>query len=114
MITQLAAPPTNRLDNPFGFTPADVVPPPPPMVLPRQRACPFCDCQTGNRHCDGCGRDVTLPRRVCGHCRQATPTNDRVCCRCGHRASGELAWKIPVILLLFFLVFVLNVLIALS
>jgi hypothetical protein len=38
-----------------------------------------------------------------------TPTAEAVCCHCGARARSDLAWKIPLIVALFILAFLLGI-----
>ena len=76
-------------------------------------SCPFCDSAEvlpeGQRDCPSCGRDRTVPRRICSNklCRRMTPKSELACVHCGQNAKSELRWKVPLIILLFLLAFAL-------
>lgn len=76
------------------------------------RICPFCGAAAPGPACPACGRDPTANRRVCAKCGKATPIAASACCHCGAPKGSELAWKIPVIVLLFVLAFVVSVVVA--
>jgi hypothetical protein len=100
--------------NPFAVSHVELIDPsPPPAPLRTGRACPFCSSKSSGRQCAGCGRDVTAPRKICGSCRRTTPSQDRYCCHCRARQHSELSWKLPLIVLAFAVIFLLNVAIAL-
>lgn len=71
------------------------------------RQCPFCDAQTDGARCRSCGRDPTAPRFVCSECGKMTPEAEDQCSHCGAQQTSDLAWKVPVIILLFVAAFVL-------
>lgn len=77
------------------------------------RACPFCGASAAAQVCGSCGRDTTAPRRPCGRCRQMVPSSERVCPKCGAAFRSDMSWKIPLIVLLFLLAFVVSILLAL-
>ena len=76
------------------------------------RMCPFCGAPAAAQFCGSCGRDTTAPRRPCGKCRQMVPSSERVCRNCGTGFGSDLRWKIPLIVFLFLLAFVISVLLA--
>ena len=75
--------------------------------------CPFCGGTSNSQLCNWCGRDTTAPRRPCGKCRRMVPSSERACWNCGAAFSSDLRWKIPLIIFLFVLAFVVSVLLAL-
>ena len=77
------------------------------------RVCPFCGASAPAQVCGSCGRDTTAPRRPCGRCRQMAPSSERACRNCGAVFRSDLSWKIPLIVFLFLLAFVISVLLAL-
>jgi predicted amidophosphoribosyltransferase len=77
------------------------------------RACPFCRAPAAAQVCGSCGRDTTAPRRPCGRCRQMAPSSERECRNCGAVFRSDLRWKVPLIVFLFLLAFVISVLLAL-
>ena len=80
---------------------------------PPGRVCPFCRAPAAAQVCGSCGRDTTAPRRPCGRCRQMVPSSERVCPKCGAAFRSDMSWKIPLIILLFLLAFVVSILLAL-
>jgi predicted amidophosphoribosyltransferase len=78
-----------------------------------ERPCPFCGGPASGPACPSCGRDPTSSRRVCPRCGKTTPTAEAACCHCGEGKSSDLAWKIPVIVAMFVLAFILSVVLAL-
>jgi hypothetical protein len=72
------------------------------------RTCPFCGASSVGSICAVCGRDTTAARRPCPNCNEMSPTSERTCWNCGTVFKSELAWKIPVIIALFALVFGLS------
>ena len=77
------------------------------------RVCPFCGAPAPAQVSGSCGRDTTTPRRPCGQCRRMMPTSERACLHCGAAFKSDLQWKIPLIVLLFLLAFVISGLLAL-
>lgn len=77
------------------------------------RACPFCGSPAAGRVCGSCGRDTTAPRRPCGQCRRMVPSSERACRNCGAVFRSDLRWKVPLIVFLFLLAFVVSGLLAL-
>jgi len=71
--------------------------------------CPFCGAQAIAPRCMTCQRDPRSPRRICGHCQKQTPTNEPKCMHCQFTPGSELSWKVPVIVLMFIVAFVLAV-----
>jgi RNA polymerase subunit RPABC4/transcription elongation factor Spt4 len=43
--------------------------------------------------------------RVCSHCGQQTPGDQKVCASCGRAQSNDMWWKVPLIILLFLIAF---------
>lgn len=76
------------------------------------RTCPFCESETFETVCASCGRDISATRRICANCSKMTPTVEKVCCHCGTPIANELAWKIPLIVFMFVVAFVVSFLIA--
>ncbi|MBK7829951.1 hypothetical protein [Nannocystis sp.] len=73
-------------------------------------ACPFCGDLTGEAgRCGGCGRNKQAPRRSCTNCGKFTPSAEANCCHCRQAFTSELAWKVPVIIVLFIAAIVLSV-----
>lgn len=77
------------------------------------RTCPFCRAAAESRVCPACGRDTTAPRRPCASCGRIVPVAERVCYACGAAHTSEMWWKIPLIVLLFVLAFVVSIVLAL-
>lgn len=80
---------------------------------PPGRVCPFCAAPAAARFCGSCGRDTTAARRPCVKCRRMVPSGERGCWNCGAAFRSDLRWKIPLIIFLFVLAFVVSVLLAL-
>lgn len=79
---------------------------------PPGRACPFCGARAEARVCPSCGRDTTAPRRPCRSCGRMVPSAERLCWNCGAAHRGDMWWKIPLIVFLFLLAFVLSIVLA--
>ncbi len=47
--------------------------------------------------------------RICPHCKQQTPGDQKVCVNCGHAPSSDLFWKVPLIVLLFVVAFAIAI-----
>jgi predicted amidophosphoribosyltransferase len=62
--------------------------------------CPFCKSPAVPPRCPRCGRDPTAARRQCPRCLQMTPVGEPPCMHCGARPSNDVAWKLPLLLLL--------------
>jgi predicted amidophosphoribosyltransferase len=77
--------------------------------VPFERTCPFCGAAASGQRCPSCGRDPTASRRVCEKCGKSTPLSEGTCCHCSAPPGSELAWKIPVIILLFALAFAVSI-----
>lgn len=77
------------------------------------RVCPFCGARTDARICEACGRDTNAPRRPCPSCKRMVPSGERFCWSCGAVYRSEMWWKIPLIVFLFLLAFVISILLAL-
>jgi predicted amidophosphoribosyltransferase len=77
------------------------------------RVCPFCGASAAAQFCGYCGRDTTAPRRPCAKCRRMVPSSERACWNCGERFKSDMRWKIPLIIFLFLLAFVISILLAL-
>ena len=71
--------------------------------------CPFCGTATAAARCERCQRDPRGARRICGPCARQTPTTEPTCMHCGAGKPNDMAWKIPVIVLMFALAFALAV-----
>ena len=82
---------------------------PGPDAAASARPCPFCGAEVAGGRCPGCGRDVTARRRVCPRCHRMTPADEPVCSHCGAAFRSELRWKIPLIIALFVLAFIVAV-----
>lgn len=76
--------------------------------------CPFCGGTTNQQICNWCGRDTTAPRRPCPTCRRMATTYEPVCWNCGTKFKSEMAWKIPLIILIFVLAITLSIVIRLA
>lgn len=73
------------------------------------RKCPFCETLNVQSLCKKCGRDVTAPRRLCTHCQRMTPMNEENCAHCKARQTSDLRWKVPLIVGIFLLAFILSI-----
>ncbi len=81
---------------------------------PPGRVCPFCGAPAdAAKFCGSCGRATTAPRRPCGQCRRMVPTGERACWNCGAVFKSDMRWKIPLIIFLFILAFIISILLAL-
>jgi hypothetical protein len=81
-------------------------------VQPMGHLCPFCGACADAQVCGSCGRDTTASRRPCAKCRRMVPSSDRSCWNCGAVFKSDLRWKIPLIVFLFLLAFVISILLA--
>jgi hypothetical protein len=77
--------------------------------------CPYCRAPlvAGSPRCEQCGRDPSARRRPCPKCARVTPSVEPVCWNCGTAFKSDMRWKVPLIIALFLLSFVLTVLLAL-
>jgi predicted amidophosphoribosyltransferase len=75
------------------------------------RKCPFCEAETNERMCTSCHRDTAAIRKICSACGKMTPKKEDYCCHCRKKFRSDLAWKIPIIILLFLLVLVISILV---
>ena len=75
------------------------------------RVCPFCGSPSPELRCPTCGLDTTAPRRPCPNCKRMIPTANTFCSNCGAKFKGEMRWKVPLIILIFVIFFILSVLI---
>jgi predicted nucleic acid-binding Zn ribbon protein len=73
------------------------------------RACPFCGAAAATQLCKSCGRDTTASRRPCPACKKMVPSSETVCWNCRAVLHSDLRWKIPVIILLFVLAFIVGI-----
>jgi len=80
---------------------------------PPGRMCPFCSAPAAAQFCGSCGRDTTAPRRPCVKCRRMVPSSERTCWNCGAVFKSDMRWKIPLIVFLFVLAFIISILLAL-
>lgn len=73
--------------------------------------CPYCGAPlaAGTWLCAQCGRDANAPRRPCPKCGRVTPSAERACWSCGAVFKSDMRWKVPLIVALFLLSFVLSV-----
>jgi hypothetical protein len=78
------------------------------------RVCPFCAAPAPVQMCTACGRDTTAPRKVCKTCGKMVPSADKTCWNCRAVFTSELAWKIPVIILIFAAAFALAIVLQLA
>lgn len=85
-----------------------------PAAHPPGRVCPFCGAPAAAQFCGSCGRDTTGPRRPCGKCKRMVPSSERACWNCGAGFKTDMWWKIPLIVFLFLLAFVISILLALA
>lgn len=76
------------------------------------RVCPFCGVAAAAQVCGSCGRDTTAPRRPCGKCKRMVPISERACWNCGAGFKSDMRWKIPLIVFLFLLAFIISILLA--
>lgn len=76
------------------------------------RLCPFCAAPAHAKFCGSCGRDTTAPRRPCQKCRRMMPSNEPACRHCGATYKSDMRWKVPLIIFLFLLAFVVSFIIA--
>ncbi len=81
---------------------------------PPCRPCPFCGATTRGERCPACNQDVTAPRRPCPKCGHLTPSRQRECVHCHTVAKSDLRWKIPLIVAIFVVAFVLAILLQLA
>lgn len=86
---------------------------PPAAARQPSRLCPYCAKPAAEQFCGACGRDTTAPRRPCPRCKRMSPSRERVCWNCGAAFTGDMWWKIPLIVFLFLLAFVISILLAL-
>lgn len=77
------------------------------------RSCPFCGAPATAQFCGSCGRNTNAPRRPCGSCGRMSPSGESACWNCGAGFKSDMRWKIPLIVFLFLLAFVVSILIAL-
>jgi predicted amidophosphoribosyltransferase len=77
------------------------------------RACPFCGAPAPGQFCPACRRDTTWARRPCPRCGRMVPSLEQTCWSCGAHFRSELWWKVPLIILLFLITFVISILLAL-
>lgn len=75
------------------------------------RVCPFCSEPAPERICGDCKRDTTMPRHPCKICRMIVPNSETHCWHCGAPVRSELRWKLPVIILVFVIVMLINAII---
>ncbi|MDT7779136.1 MAG: Double zinc ribbon [Acidobacteriota bacterium] len=77
--------------------------------------CPYCSAPLtpGTWLCARCGRDANAPRRPCQRCGRVTPTSERICWNCGEVFKSDMRWKVPLIVALFLLSFILSIAVAL-
>ena len=82
---------------------------------PEPPPCPYCRAPLSSVSyiCGRCGRDPSAPRRPCPKCGRVTPTAERACWNCGAVFKSDMRWKVPLIVALFLLSFVLSVALAL-
>jgi predicted amidophosphoribosyltransferase len=82
---------------------------------PEPPPCPYCrePLYSGPYICGRCGRDPSAPRRPCRMCGRVTPTSERACLSCGAVFKSDMRWKVPLIVALFLLSFVLSIAVAL-
>lgn len=73
------------------------------------RICPYCGVQTSGQICANCRRDTTARRRICSKCGRMTPSAEPACMSCGKRYTSDLAWKIPVIIVMFIVVLIISI-----
>ena len=78
---------------------------------PEPPPCPYCRelLYSGPYICGRCGRNPSAPRRPCPKCGRVTPTAERNCWNCGAAFKSDMRWKVPLIVALFLLSFVLSV-----
>ena len=74
--------------------------------------CPFCGGTSNSQLCNWCGRDTAAPRRPCPACGRMAPSREPACWNCGAKFKSDMAWKIPLIVLLFVLAFALAIVLA--
>ena len=74
------------------------------------RRCPYCYAPAAGRHCGACGRDTTAPRRPCRKCGRMAMSSEPACWNCGTGFTNDMWWKIPLIVFLFLLAFVISIL----
>lgn len=77
------------------------------------RRCPFCGSPAAAQLCGSCGCQTNAPRRPCGKCGRLSPSSESACRNCGAGFKSDLRWKIPLIVFLFLLAFVLSIVFAL-
>ena len=78
------------------------------------RSCPFCGAPAAAaQFCGSCGRNTNAPRRPCGSCGRMSPSSERACWHCGANFKSDMRWKVPLIVFLFLLAFVLSIVVAL-
>jgi hypothetical protein len=71
--------------------------------------CAFCGTPAASPRCSTCQRDPRAPRRVCKNCHKQTPTAEPRCMHCQVAAGSDMSWKVPLIIVMFVLAFVLAV-----
>jgi hypothetical protein len=73
------------------------------------RLCPYCKAPAPGQVCSACQRDTTARRRVCPKCGRLTPSVEPACLACGARFKNDLAWKIPIIVVIFLFVVIVTI-----
>ncbi|HLX00429.1 MAG TPA: hypothetical protein VKR82_17455 [Candidatus Acidoferrales bacterium] len=73
------------------------------------RVCPYCGVAAPGQICANCRRDTTARRRICSKCGRFTPSAEPACMSCGKRYTSDLAWKIPVIIVMFIVVLIISI-----
>ncbi len=74
--------------------------------------CIFCGGKTHRNRCIKCQRDQSVKRLVCRNCNEMTPSAEPECCHCGEAIKSELRWKIPLIIAIFAISFMISVILA--
>ena len=74
------------------------------------RRCPYCYAPAPGRYCGACGRDTTARRRPCRKCGRMAMSSEPACWNCGAGHTGDMWWKVPLIVFLFLLAFALSAL----
>jgi hypothetical protein len=73
------------------------------------RVCPYCGVAAPGQVCANCRRDTTARRRICSKCGRITPSAEPACMSCGKHYTSDLAWKIPVIIVMFIVVVIISI-----
>jgi hypothetical protein len=84
------------------------------VTNPEPPPCPYCrePLYSGPYLCGWCGRDPSAPRRPCRRCGRVTPAAEPTCWNCETVFKSDMRWKVPLIVAIVLLSFVLSFVVA--